>query len=440
MTKTIIKLLLFVTIVFTSASTAEARVYIDLAAPAAKKLQFALPLFAYSGLAASKTEAEAARSIGDELAGAVVSDLDFTGLFKMIDRKSYPTDKDSPAHGDIAFADWRSIGAETLIKGSYNIEKDSLTLEIRVYDCAQGTMIFGKKYIGSAANPRRTAHYFANQMYEEFTGEKGIFTTKITFVSNKTGAKEVYVADFDGRNPAQITRNRSINLFPQWLPDGKRLMYTSYKTGWPCLFTFDLRTGKDTVISDKKGLNIGGRVSPDGRKAAMTLSITKASELFVKDLVTGELKQITESHGINVSPSWSPDGKSLVYSSDSSGNTNIFVLSFDGTPTKRLTFSGKYNASPVWSPDGKKIAFAKQEGGNFNIWVMSSNGANAVQLTYEGSNESPSWSPDGKHIIFSSARRGASSLYIMRGDGTGTVKLATGVGNEQTPAWSPYMQ
>ena len=435
MTKKIITLTFAVLAVF--CQSAHAKVYIDLSAPTERRLPIAIEEFAE--ITASGKEGAA---IKDTLMGALKSDLNFSGLFNILSTASA---KPSARLGEDASGcdRWMPLGADALITGAYAIDKGTLSLEVKLFDCVAGKRIMGKKYVGSITSPGRLIHYFADQLYEELTGKKGVFSTKLLFVSGRTDNKELYVSDYDGKNAFQLTRNNHIDISPKWSPDGGRALYVSYKSGWPCLYILDLKTGKDAAVSCKQGLNISGAFSPDGNVIALTLSLERDSspELYLLDLRTGGYTRLTSNHGIDVSPSWSPDGEALAYTSDTSGKPHIFVLRIkDGTKAQRLTFDGKYNSSPAWSPDGKWIAYSRADNGKFNIWLMDALGRNQTQLTFEGNNSNPSWSPDARHIVFSSGGGGLSSLYMIRPDGQGLKKLTTGIGNEKTPAWSPFIR
>lgn len=419
-------------------AAAWAKVYIDLSAPSERKVPLAIQDFKDLG---SKADQAAVNAVRKELYDTLKSDLDFSNLFSVIDKAAYIEDpKAGLTEAGTSFRDWRAVGADALIKGGFSVDGDKVVFEVRFFDCLSEKQVVGKRFSGRLNNARKVAHFFADQLYEELTGKKGIFTTNIMFVSDKTGSKEVYIADYDGKNAIQITKNGSINLFPQWAPDGKSIIYVSYKKKFPYIYRFDLKTGKDTVVSSKPGINIGARFSPDGKKIALTLSSEKSPELFTLDLETREYRKLTDNFGIDVSASWSPDGRLLAYTSDTAGNPHVFVLDLTTGNYKRLTFDGAFNSSPAWSPDGKQIAFSRQDNGRFNIWVMQADGISQAQMTFEGDNRNPSWSPDGRYIVFSSARRGRSSLYIMRSDGTGLQRLDTGTGNEKSPVWSPFMQ
>lgn len=417
---------------------AEPKVYIDLSAPAAKKIPLAIQEFRYIGKDGANEPV--VKEISKELVDALRSDLVFSNLFGIIDEKAHPSTAQEPADTVADFAKWRKAGVDALIKGGFSVEGGRLTVEARYFDCLSEKQVAGRKFTGSVANARRIMHYFSDMLHEELTGERGIFTTRIMFVSARGGNKEVYIADYDGKNAVQVTRNGSTNLFPQWAPDGKSVIYVSYKRRFPFLYRLDLTTGRDAVISSRPGINIGARFSPDGTKIALTLSGPRSPELNLLDLKTGEYTRLTDNYSIDVSPAWSPTGNALAFVSDSAGNPQIFMLEFSDMKLKRLTYGGAFNTSPSWSPDGRRIAFARQDNGRFNIWAMDPDGSDSAQLTFEGNNKNPSWSPDGRYLIFSSESRGQSSLYMMRRDGTGLTRLSTGIGNETAPVWSPFLR
>jgi len=58
-------------------------------------------------------------------------------------------------------------------------------------------------------------------------GIAGIAESKIYFVSERTGHKEIWMMDYDGANQQQITHQGSISLSPRVSPDGSRLAFSS---------------------------------------------------------------------------------------------------------------------------------------------------------------------------------------------------------------------
>ncbi len=425
-----------------SSRPAEAKVYIDLTAPSIRRLPLAIQEFHYLGADPySIKERDRVKSISASILNTLKRDMEFSGVFKTLDNEAFIEEPDEAGFdiNDINFKDWRMIGADALVEGRFRLIEKRLIVEARLFDSVRQTMIMSKRFIGNPNHPERLAHFISERLYEEITGRKGIFTTKLLFVSKKGGNKEIYISDYDGRHRVPITYNRSINLSPKWSPDGKKMIYTSYKRGYPYLYLFDLNTGHDEVISSKKGINIGGRFSPDGKSIALTLSTKTSPDLFLLRLGGGGYERLTTNYGIDVSPTWSPDGRKLAFVSDRSGNPHIFVLDLRTNKTKRLSYGGTYNASPAWSPEGNLIAYARADSGKFNIWVLDANGGRQHQLTFDGNNKSPSWSPDGRFIIFNKTSKGESSLYVMQADGTASRKIPTGTGYASTPAWSPFL-
>jgi TolB protein len=430
-------LLLLLTVFF---STGHAKVYVDINAPAGTKLPVAIADI--KGIEKSDSLSENGKKIREVL----VNDMELSGLFDIIDKKIYIEDADRPGkkYDDIDFKDWQIIGAEALIKGALTEGGDELTAELKLFDVFQAKMLVGKRYISKKAsvNIRAVAHKFANEVMLALTGEGGIFDTKLLFVSNISGAKEIFMSDYDGYNARQITRNKSINLSPQWSPDSKKILYTSYKEGQPYLYMLELATGRETRLSSEPGLNVGARWSPSGKEIALTLSKDGNPELYILELDGMRHRRLTKNWAIDVSPTWSPDGKRLAFVSDMGGNPHIYMINSDGAGFTRLTFEGKYNAAPAWSPVGDKIAFSRMNEGRFDIWIMNADGTGQTQLTSNsGDNESPSWSPDGRYIVFASTRGGKAGIYIMLSNGENQRRLMIDgevKGSQISPAWSPH--
>ena len=113
-----------------------------------------------------------------------------------------------------------------------------MKVDLSLFDITRKRRIIKKWYRDNLSNWRSIAHRFANEIYERFTGDKGIFNTEIAFVSRRSikhrGA--IYIMDWDGTNLRSVTKNRMGNNAPSWSPDGRWLAFSYLKTNPPGVF------------------------------------------------------------------------------------------------------------------------------------------------------------------------------------------------------------
>ena len=406
---------------------------IEISAPGEQTIPLAMTRLFPMGVGA------ASPAVAKEFQQVLLGDLDLSGLFDMVDPASFLGDADKLGlrRTDIDFNQWRMLGSEALIKGGYSVTASKLTIDLRLFDVITQRLLTGRRYVGKPTDVRKIAHTFADQILKSLTGEEGPFSTKIAYISKRTGRKELYMMDVDGYKPIQLTDHRSIVLNPDFSPTRKELIFTSYDKENPDLYRKEIYTGRESRLSLKPGLNIGGRYSPDGREIALTLSKDKNSEIYLLGTDGTIHRRLTNHYGIDVDPSWSPKGNKIAFVSDRRGNPNIFIVDIHTREVTRLTFEGKYNATPAWGPKGR-IAFSRLDNGIFNIFTIREDGTDERQLTFgAGSKEHPRWSPDGRFLIYSADLNGGEkSIWIMRADGTGGKSISARGGNDSHPAWS----
>ena len=385
--------------------------YIDITVPTGRKQQlYIAPTTALSGPAAPE--------LGRELSELLAFDLGLAGPFSV----------SAPEAG--------AAGADLVLKTAYAVNGAGLTLECRLFDPLLNRDLAAKRYTGGMKELRRMGHAFADEVLRVRTGQKGPFTGKIAYVTKLSGNKEIYVMDYDGRNPQRVTNNGSINLNPDFAPSGREIIYTSYKKGNPDLYRRELFTGLEARISSRTGLNAMGAYGPDGSKIALVMTKDGNSEIYLISKDGKELARLTKNPAIDVSPAWSPDGSKIVFVSDRLGKPQVFIMNADGTEPRRLTTAGSYNVTPRWSPKGDRIVYARQEGSGFQIYAINPDGSQDAQLTSLGSNEHPRWSPDGRFLVFSSTRDGGDAVYLMRSDGTAQTRVSRSKVRETHPTWS----
>lgn len=411
-----------------------ARVYLDINAPSFVQIPIVLAKWKSIG----KTPPTLSMKVYEILS----NDLLLSGFFKVIDYSKLPPHlKEREGIPDpLLLSEWVHSGGEILMVGDVALEPNTLQVILRYHlvDLIEQKRLIGKQIEGHLQNLRYLVHRISDEVIFQLTGEHGMNNTKLAYVMRQGESKEIFIADFDGANIKQLTKNQSINLSPAWSPDGKKIIFTSYLKRNPDLYMIELHREGLHRLSFQSGLNAAPSWSPDGKKLAIMLSREGKSEIAIIDSNGTNPKYLTRGHGNESSPSWSPDGQWIAFCSDRSGSPQIYLMDTEGSNLRRLTYEGNYNTSPSWSPKGDRIAFCGRIGGEFHIFTIGVDGSGLRKLTSNsGNNESPCWSPDGRYIAFSSTRTGSSKIYIMNSNGSNQRPLTSSKGGESSPTWSP---
>ncbi|OLB55795.1 MAG: Tol-Pal system beta propeller repeat protein TolB [Nitrospirae bacterium 13_2_20CM_2_62_8] len=331
-------------------------------------------------------------------------------------------------------------GVAALVWGKMATRDANLVLDGYVYDGGTAELLIGKRYVGAPSTLRVMAHRLADELVSRYTGEPGIARTKIAYASDQRGGREVFVMDYDGYAPRQVTADGFLNLTPEWSRDRRSLVFTAYRNRRnQTIDLIELATGKRRTLVALAGLNITPSLSPDGRYLAFATSQDGNSEIYTLDTRTNELQRLTFQAAGDLSPFWSPSGRELVFTSDRGGGPQIYLMNADGSNVRRLTFEGDYNAAPAWSPRGDWIAFVcRSQEGQFKLCLITPDGQKRLQITTgPGIDDSPSWSPDGRHLVFSSMVNGQSHIFMINRDGTEQERLTSGGTHHSSPSWSP---
>lgn len=280
---------------------------------------------------------------------------------------------------------------------------------------------------------RSATHELADEIVKRLAGQVGIATTRVVFVSKRTGHKELYLMDLDGGNVQQFTKDATISVGPNLSRDGSALAYTSYKGGYPDVYIIDLASGKRTRVAAFPGLNSDPAFSPDGRTLALTLSKDGNPEIYHMGVGGGTATRLTRTRGTEASPCFSPDGQRLVYSSDDRGAPQLYVQPLRGGGAERLNVGVLYATEPTWSPDGRQIAFNARVSGVFQICAYDMASGKARQLT-SGSTDSedPAWCRDSRHLVV--ARNG--KLALLDSVTSESYVLENGFGDSTEPSCS----
>jgi TolB protein len=411
-----------------SAALAQADVYLKLSTSERQPLELAV-----AGLRSKGRAVKSPSGPASQLMEILKDDLEFSLHFRVIEQPEGDQEYGFK-NGKVEARAWQLLGAKMVLIPELFQAKRADSLRVRIYDLGVERDVL-TAMVPSADN-RGIAHGLCDRIVRTLTGEKGVATTRIAYCLKDGQNKEICACDYDGHNRSRLTNFKSLNLSPNWSPDGTKLAFLSYVRHRTEIFELGLGDMAAKAVSQAEGLNTSPAYSPDGRSLALTLSRDGNAEIYIMDLGSKGLKRLTSSWAIDCSPSWSPNGRELAFNSDRPGSPQIYLMDSDGSNLRRLTFQGGYNTSPAWSPRGDRVAYVSRINGRFQVCTIGVTGEGFAQLTFEGDNEDPSWSPDGLHLVFSSNRGGSQQLWQMHYDGSG--QRAVTFGSEATmPAWGP---
>lgn len=371
-----------------------------------------------------------ATAVPQNATAVVAGDLKFSTLFNLVEKGP-----DVKSRNDAS--QWKPLGSDVVVSASIRAKGADVEIQAKLYDTASGKEVLSVTKKGPLSGLRDLSHDLSNDIVKYFTGQPGIFTSKIVFSNNFTGRKELYLADYDGRNAKRLTNDNSIVILPRISPDGRKVVYTSYVSGNPDLYIINRDGTGRRKLSSKAGLNVSPSWTPLSDGLAVTLSMDGPPNIYMIDMNGAVQRRLTSTQGADTAPTFSPDGSQLGFTSDRAGAPHIYIMNIDGTGVRRIT-TASHCDSAAWSPDGTTIVYVKGGGkARFDLYSIEVLTGIERRLTWgTGDSENPAWSPDGRHILFVSSRRGRSELFMMSADGSEQRPLAINNGESFTPHWS----
>ncbi len=396
-----------------------------------------MPVAAPDFLVSSNAQAEIARDV----TRVIRADLERSGLFRPIDQGAY-IEKFTTVYAKPSFADWKIINAKALVIGRVEaLPNGVLRGGFRLWDITDEELIYEREFELQRDSWRRLAHMIADEIYEQLTGEKGYFDTRIVFVSEsgpKTNrVKRLTIMDQDGASPSFLTDGSYMVLTPRFSPTAQTITYMSYQSGRPRIYLFDLDKNRQEVLGEFSS-TFAPRFTPDGLSVLLTREAGGNSEIYKMNLQTRQMVRLTTHPAIDTSASASPDGSQIVFNSDRSGSPQLYVMAGSGGEPRRISFGDGRYLTPVWSPRGDLIAFTKQVGGRFQIGVMRTDGSGERILSESYLDEGPTWSPNGRVIMFFREPGPGQGPSLWSVDLTGqNLRRIQTPGDASDPAWSP---
>ena len=375
-----------------------------------------------------------------DVAEIVANDLNRSGVFKAMNRNALVARPHYSAQ--VQYQRWRDAGIEYLVVGRiFPKASGQYDIQFQLLDVLKQNQILGYSLPVKKRKMRSAAHEISDLIYEQITGTRGAFNTRIAYIKTQTQEARKYilqVADTDGFNAQTVLESDEPLMSPSWSPDGQSLAYVSFENKRPEIFIQHLASAKRSKISGFKGINSAPSWSPDGKNLALVLSKDGDADIYVMNTTSKRLRRLTRHRGIDTEPVWSDRGESIIFTSNRSGSPQLYKMPVKGGKPKRITFEGRYNSAASVSPDGKYIAMVHGERGQYKIAQYERETGNLTVLTDSSLDESPSFSPNGKMVLYASTKGNNGVLYAVSVDGRAKHRLSDQSGDIREPVWGPY--
>ncbi len=376
---------------------------------------------------------EAIKSADSQITAIVGNDLKNSGKFRLVGTADHKT--------------WYAQKVEVVVTGQVRaLGGGQFQVTFKLFDIYSKNRLLEKEFTVKAEQLRKLAHHISDMIYQQLTGDRGIFSTKIAYilVSDRHGRHAKYkfqIADSDGYNPRTLLVSNFPLMSPSWSPDGKKIAYVSFEGNRAAIYVQNIATGSRRILSKFPGINGAPAWSPNGRNIALVLTQTGYPKIYILDVATSRLERITDDWYADTEPSWAPDGKSLIFTSDRGGigSPQIYRIDIESKQVERITYSGSYNARASYTSSGKTIIMLHKEGNMFSIAEQDLQSGRVTVLTQFGLHESPSIAPNGKMVVYATNNNGRGMLAEVSIDGRVKLLLPAGEGAVQEPAWSPFI-
>ncbi|MBU3549867.1 Tol-Pal system beta propeller repeat protein TolB [Polynucleobacter sp. MWH-Berg-3C6] len=341
------------------------------------------------------------------------------------------------------YKSWAARGADALVVGSV-VQSGGTQFEIqyKLFDIRKSESLGGLKLNSSADNLRAVAHKIADDIILKLLGERGVFSTRLSYVIKDGKRYRLVISDADGQNIRNAMNSGEPIISPSWSPDGKKVAYVSFEDRKPVIYVHELATGRRIALSNQKGNNSAPAWSPDGRKLAISLSKDGNTQIYSINADGTGLQRLTRGYTIDTEPQYSADGRYIYFTSDRGGNPQIYRMSAEGEQAegvKRITFKQGFVTSPRISPDGKYLAYIANIGGAYRLYLLNLATGDAQALTDGTSDESPSFAANGRYVLYSTKVNGKRVLAAVSVDGNSKQVLSIPGSDVRQPSWGPFM-
>jgi TolB protein len=170
-------------------------------------------------------------------------------------------------------------------------------------------------------------------------------------VLSKDDNPEIYVLDLATRQLSRLTQHFAIDTEPNWMPDGRSVIFTSDRGGKPQIYQVDIATRELKRLTFEGAYSARARPMPDGSGIVYTYRPDPGGPFHIalQNFQRNTIRVLTET-SFDESPSIAPNGSMIIYATKRLGKGILAVVSVDANVKYFLPSAAREVREPAWSP------------------------------------------------------------------------------------------
>jgi Tol biopolymer transport system component len=238
---------------------------------------------------------------------------------------------------------------------------------------------------------------------------------RISFLSNRSGSKELWVCNQDASNSMRLTSMRApIIGSPRWSPDGERIMFDANRKGQYELYVVSANGGVPQRLTTGSANEAVGRWSRDGRWIYFISDRTGQTQIWKRLWGTSERQaeavQVTTNGGYMAVES--PDGKSLYYSK-ADGKPGLWKMPVEGGEETQILGAVKPAYFAVTTKGIYFVPGADRDSRQIHFYSFATHRASPVLALAGWPDGGMSVSPDGRILLYAQIDDQGSDLMLV---------------------------
>lgn len=257
----------------------------------------------------------------------------------------------------------------------------------------------------------------------------------IVFSSARAGSRTLWQVPARGGTPVALTTGAGDDDEPELSRDGTRLLYTNVRNSWG-LMVGDAAGGQDRELLERRSAVLFPQFSPDGTRIVFFGRSDKAVAIFTVGIDGTGLTQLTHGTELNHMPRWSADGNAVYFYQISPEPSFRRVPAVGGASEAFLPLNWETENFPQFDPSGRFLSYTKartvdagQGAGPPRQTTIRDLRTGAERVLPGPALEYARWSRDGRFLLGWRPDRGVVTCAV---DGSSCREITEG----RWPVWS----